>query len=230
MPTEDRQLKLQVRLDAVIAPVHVGLKALMLVVGDVLSREPSAAEIPEDVPRVFFRFDPAPDLRPSRAELTNHVEQRLLHWATSDAVELVKPLIVNSRAVCALYDRGPSSTMTGDQWNAMQEIWKQASEKMARMRLDQRLDEFSRQHPDFRMPPLLPEIRGIFRMRNYLLHNNGVVAPSYCNEGGKLRIRFRRWSAWVLEPAGDREYDEGEILRSGQRLQARFVAAERVCQ
>jgi hypothetical protein len=230
MSSEDREVRFFVRLDDVIAPAHVGLKALILLVGDVLGRAPLVAEIPEDVPQVFFRSDPAPGLRPSRAELSSYVEQRTLQWAMSDSVELVKPLIVRSRAVCALYDRGQSSRITGDEWNAMQEIWKRIDEQMARMSLDRRLDEFSRQHPDFKMPPPLPEIRGIFRMRNCLLHNGGVVAPSYCNDGRKLRIRFRRWSAWVFDPAGDREYNEGEILRSGRSLQVRFVTAERVWQ
>ena len=112
----------------------------------------------------------------------------------------------------------------------MQESWKRTAEKMAEMDLHRRLKEFSRWHPDFKMPLLLPEIQGIFRRRNCLLHNDGVVARSYCHEPERLRIRFRRWSAWVLDPAGDREYNEGEILRSGQSLQVRFATAERVWQ
>lgn len=228
MPSEGGQIRFTVRLDDLIAPVHVGLKALILLVGDVIGQAPSTAEVPEGVPGTFFRFDPSPGLKPSRVELTSYVQERILHWATSDAVELIKPLIVGSRAVCALFDRGPTSSLTGNEWNAKREGWERAAEKMAKMDLNRRLKEFSRLHPDFKMPPLLPEIQGIFRMRNCLLHNNGVVARSYCNDSERLRIRFRRWSAWVLDPAGDREYNEGEILRSGQSIQMRFVTAERV--
>ncbi len=228
MSPKDGEVKFTLRLDDVIAPVHVGLKALMLLVGDILGRTPSAAEVPEGVPRIFFRFDPAPGLKPSRDELTSYVEQRILQWAMSDAVELIKPLIVRSRAVCAVYDRGASFSLTGDQWNAMQESWNRTAEKMAEMDLPRRLKEFSRLHPDFKMPPLLPEIQGIFRMRNCLLHNHEVVARSYCNDSESLRIRFRRWSAWVLDPAGDREYNEGEILHSGQSIQMRFIISERM--
>ncbi len=227
MSSGEKQIKFTIRLDDVIAPVHVGLKALFILVGDILGQAPSAAEVPEEVPRIFFRFDPAPGLKLSREELTSYAEQRVLQWAMSDAIELIKPLIVSSRAVCALYDRGPSASLTGEQWNAMQENWNRTAEKMAEMGLDRRLKEFSRWHTDFKMPPLLPEIQGIFRMRNCLVHNNGVVARSYCNGSERLRIRFRRWSAWVVDPAGDREYNEGEILRSGQSLQVRFVTAER---
>lgn len=227
MSPEERQMRFTVRLDDVIAPVHGGLKALFLLVGDILGRAPSTAEVPEGVPRIFFRFDPAPYLKPSRDELTTYVEQRILQWAMSDAVELVKPLIVRSGAVCALYDRGATGSVTGDQWNEMVKSRERRDERMAKMNLRQRLEAFASRHPDFKMPPVLPEIQGIFRMRNCVLHNNGVVARSYCNETDKLRIRFRRWSAWVLEPGGDREYIEGEILRSGQSLQMRFVTAER---
>ena len=228
MPSESGQIRFTVSLDDLIAPVHVGLKVLMLLVGDVLGQAPSTAEVPEGVPGIFFRFDPAPGLRPSRVELTSYVQERILQWATSDAVELIKPLIVGSRALCALYDRGPTSSLTGDEWNVMRESWERAAEKMAKMDLHRRLKEFSRLHPDFKMPPLLPEIQGIFRMRNCLLHNHGVVARSYCNDSETLHIRFRRWSAWVLDSAGDREYKEGEILVSGQSVQMRFVTAERV--
>ena len=228
MPSESGQIRFTVSLDDLIAPVHVGLKVLMLLVGDVLGQAPSTAEVPEGVPGIFFRFDPAPGLRPSRVELTSYVQERILQWATSDAVELIKPLIVGSRALCALYDRGPTWNLTGDEWNVMREGWERAAEKMAKMNLRERLKEFSHLHPDFRMPPLLPEIQGIFGMRNCLLHNHGVVARSYCNDSERLRIRFRRWSAWVLDPTGDREYNEGEILVSGQSIQMRFVTAERV--
>src|SRR3989442_15639443 len=130
MSSTDRQIKFTLRLDDVIAPVHVGLKALMLLVGDILGRTPTVAEVPEGVPGIFFRFDPAPGLRPSRVELTSYVQERILQWATSDAVELIKPLIVGSRALCALYDRGPTWSLTGKEWSAMRESWERAAEKM----------------------------------------------------------------------------------------------------
>ncbi len=118
--------------------------------------------------------------------------------------------------------------MTGDEWNAEQEAWKKTEEKMAKMDLHRRLKEFAREHPDFKMPPLLVAIRGIFKMRNCLLHNNGIVARSYCHEPDGLRIRFWRFSVWVLDVAGEHEYTEGEIVRSGQRLQVRLAPAERI--
>src|SRR3989454_10830235 len=228
MPSESGQIRFTVSLGDLLAPVHGGLKDLMLLVGDGLGQAPSTAEGPEAVPGIFFRFDPAPGLRPSRVELTSYVQQRILQWATSDAVQLIKPLIVGSRALCALYDRGPTWNLTGDEWNVMREGWERAAEKMAKMNLRERLKEFSHLHPDFKMPPLLPEMQGIFGMRNCLLHNHGVVARSYCNDSERLRIRFRRWSASVLDPTGDREYNEGGILVSGQSIQMRFVTAERV--
>src|SRR5438093_13030242 len=106
MSSQDGQIKLTLRLDDVIAPVHVGLKALFLLVGDIIGRAPSAAEVPEGVPQIFFRFDPAPGLTPSRYELTSYVQERILQWAMSDAVELIQPVIVTTRAVCALYGHG----------------------------------------------------------------------------------------------------------------------------
>src|SRR5947209_9425704 len=121
-----------------IAPVHTGLKALMLLVGDVLGQAPSTAEVPEGVPGIFFRFDPAPGLKPSRDELTSYVQERILQWATSDAVELIKPLIVGSRALCALYDRGPTSSLTGKEWSSMRDSGERAAEQMAKMNLRER--------------------------------------------------------------------------------------------
>jgi len=229
MSDEIPTFSLLVRLDDVVAPVHIGLKRLILLVEDLVRRPPSAGANGYSVPKIFFHFDPAPGLKPSREELAEYTEERILQWGVSDAVELLKPLLVHARAVCRLYDRGPASVITGDEWNAMVNDWKKSDEQMGRWNLAQRLTELDQKHPNLKMPPLLAEIKGIFAMRNCLLHSHGVLAQSYCNEPGALRIRFRRWAAWVIDPAaGDHEYEEGEIVRHGQSLQVRIVPSERV--
>ncbi len=230
MSNETPNVHLVVRLDDVVVAVHVGLKRLILLVEDVLQRPPQAGGDGKVVPKLFFRFDPAPTLKPSTEDLANFTEERILQWAVSDAVELLKPLLVSTRAVCRLYDRGPRSVMTGDERNKMVSSWKRLDERMGKWTLKQRLDELNQRYPNLKMPPLLSEVKGIFAMRNCLLHNHGVLAESYCNEPGGLRIRFRRWAAWVIDPAGDHEYEEGEFVHHGQSLQVRIIPAERVWQ
>jgi hypothetical protein len=226
MVSDQTAVKFVLRLDDIIAPVHVGLKALMLLLGDVLPRPPQMTNASPELPKAFFGFDPAPGLKPSRRELNGFIERRIMQWALSDAVESVKPLLVRARAVCAFFDHGPGFSCSGDEWNAMMEGQRKLDEKMSGLPIDQRLKIFGGQHPDFRMPPLLPEILSILKMRNCILHNSGLVSKTFCNDPGSLNIRFKRWSAWVIDPAGDREYVLGELLGPGTRWQVRFVTAE----
>ncbi len=222
----DPEVRVTIRLDDVIAPVHVGLKRSLELVDELLYRSPPAPKTPE-APRVFFSFDPAPGFKPSADELRSYVDQRILHWAISDSVELLNPLIVNVRAVCTMYDRGPSSSMTGDEWNAMQEEMKREGERMARLKRPVRISELLKRHPGLKMPPLLPEIDGIFQMRNCLVHNGGIVGPTYCNETGGLRIRFLGSHSRVIDPAGDHDYQVGERIREPQKFQLSIEPSER---
>ncbi len=227
MSSEEQPVNIHLGLDDVIAPVHVGIKRLILLVGDILEDAPANAAVALRVPRVFFAFDPAPGYAPSRGQLTSYVEERVLHWAMSDAVEFVKPLLVSARGVCRLYDRGASFHMTADEWNTMNQSWRRQDEIMSTWSLKRRLKFFSKEHPDFKMPSLLLEIRNIFEMRNCILHNRGNLTRSYCNEKDQLHVRFRRFSAWVVEPSGEHEYAPGEIVSHPQKLQVRLGTAER---
>jgi len=228
MSADVKSVKLIFRLDELIAQVHLGLKALILLVADILSRPPAGSETPGRISGVFFEFDPAPTAWLDRSDLSSFVEQRILQWAMTDAIELVKPLLVGARAACSFFELGGNPAMTSEEWNARVARERMMDERMSKMNMKGRLEKFSRDHPDLKMPPLLSEILEILKMRNCVLHNGGIVTNSYCNEPDALRVRFRRHSMWVKGSAGDREYTQGEILGPGTTWQVRIITAERV--
>ena len=216
------------RLDDLILPVRVSLKRLIWSVSHVLSSPPHEPSEDGRIPGTFFHLDPLGSLKFDSKTLEHFWRQRVLHWATSDAIEQVKFLLVRARAACAFFDRGPTLELSVDEWNRLLAEERLADERLSESNIQRRLDHFAAKYPDLAMPPLLDEVRTILQMRNCLLHNEGLVTRSFCNDGNRLRVRFERMSAWVTDQTGsEREYREGEMLSHPQGVAMKVTKAER---